>query len=70
MTVSNAIVTAAQGGQKGRPGPEVPNIPGLYVAGDWVGPDGLLSDAALASAREAARLILIKQQKEQKVPSF
>lgn len=59
MTVSNTIVTVAHGG---RPGPEVPHIPGLYVAGDWVGPDGLLSDAALASARQAAELILIKQQ--------
>ena len=70
MTVSQAIVTAAQGGQRGRPGPEVPNVPGLYVAGDWVGPEGLLSNAALASARQAAGLILIKQQKEQKVRSF
>jgi phytoene dehydrogenase-like protein len=70
MTVSNAMVTAAQGGQSGRPGPEVPHVPGLYVAGDWVGPDGLLSNAALASARQAAGLILSKQQKEQEVTSF
>jgi phytoene dehydrogenase-like protein len=70
MTVSNAMVTAAQGGQKNRPGPEVPYVPGLYVAGDWVGPDGLLSNTALASARQAAELILSKQQKEQKVTSF
>ena len=31
---------------------------GLYLAGDWVGDEGLLSDAALASARAAARAIL------------
>jgi hypothetical protein len=30
------------------------SIAGLYRAGDWVGADGLLLDAALASAREAA----------------
>jgi hypothetical protein len=26
----------------------------LYVVGDWVGPEGMLVDAALASARRAA----------------
>jgi len=34
------------------------DVPGLYVAGDWVGPAGLLADASLASARAAARTIL------------
>ena len=29
---------------------------GLFVAGDWVGPEGMLSDASFASGREAARL--------------
>lgn len=29
---------------------------GVFVAGDWVGDEGLLSDAALASARRAAEL--------------
>lgn len=56
MLVSNAVVTAAQGGTSGRPGPAVPEIPNLFVAGDWVGPHGMLADASLASAREAARL--------------
>ena len=58
MTVANALVTAADGGLRGRPGPAVPGVPGLYVAGDWVGPTGMLSDAALASARLAAAQIL------------
>jgi phytoene dehydrogenase-like protein len=58
VVVSNALVTATQGGTAGRPGPSVPDVPGLYVAGDWVGPDGMLADASLASARRAARLIL------------
>lgn len=58
MLVSNALVTAAQGGTAGRPGPAVPGIPGLYVAGDWVGPHGMLSDASLASGQQAAQMIL------------
>ena len=58
MVVSEALVTAAAGGLAGRPGPAVPSAPGLYVAGDWVGPAGLLADAALASAVQAAESIL------------
>jgi phytoene dehydrogenase-like protein len=58
MTVSNAVVTATAGGPSGRPGPEVPGLPGLYVAGDWVGPAGMLADASLASARLASERIL------------
>jgi len=53
MTVSNALV---------RPGSRRPAavtaIKGLYLAGDWVGDEGILSDAALASARTAAKAIL------------
>ena len=33
-------------------------IRGLYVAGDWVGCEGILADAALSSARAATRAIL------------
>lgn len=43
-------------GFAGRPGPAVPDCPGVFVAGDWVGPRGLLADAALASGRDAAFL--------------
>lgn len=57
LTVSHALVTAAQGGALGRPGPAVPDIAGLYVVGDWVGPEGALADASLASAKLAAQLI-------------
>jgi phytoene dehydrogenase-like protein len=53
MTVSNALVTP----QAKRPDVRTP-VRGLYLAGDWVGDDGLLSDAALASARAAAKAIL------------
>jgi phytoene dehydrogenase-like protein len=57
MTVSGALVTGAAGGLAGRPGPAVPGAPGLYVVGDWVGPEGMLVDASLASARQAAALL-------------
>jgi phytoene dehydrogenase-like protein len=56
ITVSNALVTAASGGLPGRPGPQAPGAPGLFVAGDWVGPVGMLADAALASGMAAGRL--------------
>jgi phytoene dehydrogenase-like protein len=58
LTVSHALPLAASGGLAGRPGPRVPGAAGLFVAGDWVGPEGLLADASLASARAAARAIL------------
>jgi hypothetical protein len=56
MLVSNAVVTSLQGGTAGRPGPAVPEHPNLFVAGDWVGPFGMLADASLASAHSAANL--------------
>ena len=43
--------TAETGGLAGRPPVTVPGMPGVHLAGDWVGPDGLLADAALASRR-------------------
>jgi phytoene dehydrogenase-like protein len=62
IMVTNAIVTAAQGGLAGRPGPAIPGCAGLYVAGDWVGPTGELADASIASAKQAAELILQSAQ--------
>jgi phytoene dehydrogenase-like protein len=58
LTVCNALVQAGAGGLPGRPGPEVPGVANLYVAGDWVGPEGMLADAALASAARAVRAIM------------
>ena len=57
LVVSHATVTAAAGGLAGRPAPAVPGVERLYVAGDWVGAEGLLADASLASARQVADLI-------------
>ncbi|GHO42056.1 hypothetical protein KSX_02190 [Ktedonospora formicarum] len=38
MIASNVIAQARLGGLSRRPGPEVPGLPNLYVAGDWVWP--------------------------------
>jgi hypothetical protein len=57
MIVMNALPLASLDGTRGRPGPQVADVPGLFVAGDWVGEEGLLVDASLASARRAAELI-------------
>lgn len=56
MTVTHDLPTAAAGGLAGRAGVEVPGIAHLYVAGDWVGNEGLLADAALASGKRAGLL--------------
>jgi phytoene dehydrogenase-like protein len=56
MVVSNALVTAADGGLGGRPDPRIAD--NLYIVGDWVGKEGLVSNASVASAKHAAQLIL------------
>ena len=64
----SALPTAAEGGFAGRPGTRVPGISNLYLAGDWVGPEGFLADASTASAREAARLVLEDGSLSQRTP--
>ena len=56
MVVSNAVVTAATDGLAGRPDAKIAD--NLYIVGDWVGKEGLLSNASVASAKHAAHLIL------------
>ena len=58
LTVANALPLASENGLAGRPGADVPERPGLFVAGDWIGPEGLLADASLASARAAAAAVV------------
>lgn len=58
MVVSGAMPLAETGGLPGRPRVTDSGQPGVLIAGDWVGPDGLLADASLASGHEAARLAL------------
>ncbi len=42
-------------GLAGRPGIDAGDLPGVFLAGDWVGPVGLLADAALSSGEAAGR---------------
>lgn len=56
LTVTHAELMAATGGQAGRPGPRLESFDNVFIAGDWVGTRGQLSDAAAASAAEAAKL--------------
>ena len=55
MVVSYTTATAATGGLAGRPDARIAN--NLYIVGDWVGKEGLLSNASVASAKHAAQLI-------------
>ncbi|AUX47804.1 amine oxidase [Sorangium cellulosum] len=61
LVVSNAVVTAEGGGYAARPGVRVPGLDGLLLAGDWVGPTGMLADASLGSARDAAAALLARR---------
>jgi phytoene dehydrogenase-like protein len=62
MEASSLIPTAATGGMPGRPGCTLPGVHHCYAAGDWVGPEGYLLDASLASARRAAETVLNELQ--------
>jgi hypothetical protein len=50
------VLPRPQDGLAGRPGAAVSGSSGLYLAGDWVGPSGWLSDAAIASGQRAGLL--------------
>jgi len=58
MRVYPALAMASAGGLVGRPGPVVTGVKNLFLAGDWVGDQGLLADAALLSAKRAAQLVI------------
>lgn len=57
IEAAGALPTAKDGGFAGRPGSQVPGIVNLYLAGDWVGPEGFLVDASIASAHRAAQMV-------------
>ncbi|MCC9075679.1 FAD-dependent oxidoreductase [Litorilinea aerophila] len=65
LTVCHGLPRASLGGLAGRPGPLVAEVPGLYLAGDWIGPEGLLANASLASARQATQAILASAHSQQ-----
>lgn len=56
MVVTGGLPLPETGGLAGRPSVEVAGADGLFIAGDWVGAEGMLADAALASGRRAAEL--------------
>jgi hypothetical protein len=53
MTVASTMPRPVTGGLSGRPNMTASGLPRVFLAGDWVGPDGLLSDASLASGHAA-----------------
>jgi phytoene dehydrogenase-like protein len=53
MTVCGALPLAAAGGVRGRPMITAAGIDGVFLAGDWVGDQGHLADASLASGTAA-----------------
>ena len=55
MTVCGSLPVASSGGLAGRPDIEDTGMPGVTMAGDWVGPVGLLADASLASGYRAGQ---------------
>jgi phytoene dehydrogenase-like protein len=58
MVAVSATPTPGGGGLAGRPA--VDRDDGLYLAGDWIGPEGWLVDAAIASGGAAAAAALRK----------
>ena len=55
LVVTHDLPQAARGGLAGRTPGRVDGIENLFLAGDWIGPKGMLVDASFASARAAAR---------------
>jgi phytoene dehydrogenase-like protein len=55
LTVAGALTSVAWEQRDGPRGPAVPEVDGLFVAGDWVGPDGMLADRALGSGSRAGQ---------------
>jgi hypothetical protein len=51
-TVSHALPTT-----EARPDVDALGLDGITIAGDWVGPEGMLADAAVASALRAAAVV-------------
>lgn len=67
LTVTHAVVTAEGGGLRGRTPVDGSNRPNVYFAGDWVGAEGMLTDAAVASGKKAAEMIIKAPQPVQEL---
>ncbi|MCB8962726.1 MAG: FAD-dependent oxidoreductase [Ardenticatenales bacterium] len=55
LRVVSRLTTAANGGLAGRQPVTIIGHDRIFLAGDWVGPEGWLADASIASALAAAR---------------
>ena len=55
MTVSHWMAQTKTRGLAGRPATSLHSAPGVFLAGDWVGNQGMLVDGALASAAKASQ---------------
>lgn len=53
MVVAETSCRLELGGLKGRPVIDASGTPGVFMAGDWVGPAGMLAGASLASGHAA-----------------
>jgi phytoene dehydrogenase-like protein len=58
MIVMNDMARATAGGASARTPITLPRIKNLYLAGDWIGPEGMLADTSLITAARAANHIL------------
>ena len=58
MVVAGTQPRARLGGLTGRPAVTASGHPAVTICGDWVGPEGMLADAALASGAAAGRAAL------------
>ncbi len=58
IRVVERLDLASERGAEGRPPLEVPELPGVYLAGDWVRGEEWLADASLASSRRVAERIV------------
>jgi phytoene dehydrogenase-like protein len=54
--VTHGLPAARGGGLAGRPAVDALGMPGVFLAGDWVGSTGFLADASAASGEAAGRL--------------
>ena len=58
ITVTHDACLAATGGRRGRIAVDALDSPGMLLAGDWVGPSGMLAQASISSGARAAELVL------------
>ena len=57
MIANHRLPTAIDHGFEGRPSVQLPEYGDIFLAGDWVGPEGWLVDASFASGKAAAETI-------------